>query len=224
MDGWGKAFLAAVIGVVAGFVLGGAGPRREAASLRQENETLGDELIASRKKSGRQGVQFLPIPRSDGTARPTSTPKAAATDGAPDASPTETNDFAPDIEKFRIAVDAQKIRIRQSRAVLDEKVKLDETDEKTLDALLVKMNEDLAKHSEKFAEAVFSGEEQAPMEMLAMTHDITGILLDVQTAYQDLIGPDYAGLDENTASVWNFVDLAYFQNPFEQAAQNQPAP
>jgi hypothetical protein len=223
MDGAGKAFAGVVAGVIIGFLLGGAGPRREAASLRKENETLGDELLAARKKAGRQSVQFLPLPQSDSTPRPVTPPAPAATDGAAEASPAASpEDFKPDIEQFRIAMDAQKIRIRQSREVLKEKTKMDAGDERDLDAILAKMNEDLAKHAELFADAVLSGEEPEPMDMLGMTHEVTGILLGAQKAYQDVLGPDFEGLDESTASVWNFVDLSYFQTSFEQAAQNLP--
>lgn len=219
MDGWGRAFLGVVVGVVVGFLLGGAGPRRESAALRKENETLGDELLSARKKGGRQ-MQFLPIPASDGTprSRPSVTPIATGEDAS--ASPAPTIDDSPDIEKFRLAIDAQKLRIRQSRAVITEKAGLNAEEEGDLDQVLEKMNEDLAKHAEKFADAIFSGEEQQPIEMLGMTHDVTGILLDAQQQYEKMLGPDFAQLDENTASVWNFVDLTYFQAQFENAAAN----
>lgn len=224
MDGWGRAFLGVVVGVVVGFLLGGAGPRRESAALRKENETLGDELLSARKKGGRQ-MRFLPLPENDSTPRPKPTATAVAANGeTPGAQPAPTEHFKLQIDEFRLAMDAQRIRIRQSRAVLEEKAKLDEADQKSLDAILAKMNEELAKHAQQLAEAAFWGSEQPPLDMLGMTHEVTGILFDAQKQYQDLLGPDYAQLDENTASVWNFVDLSYFQSQFEQAAADDPNP
>ena len=222
MEGIGKALVGVVAGVVLGFVLGGTGPRRELAKLRGENETLGDQLIEARKKAGRQSVQFIPLPSSDATPRPaaSATPEGAAD---PDASPTPApEDFKPDIESFRLAVDAQKLRIRQGRQVLKEKTEINAEDEAKLDDIFKKMNEDLAKHAEAFADAVFSGEEQPPMEMLGMSHDVTGILLEAQKAYEEVIGPGAQNLDENTGAVWNFVDLSYFQSYFENAAAGNP--
>lgn len=222
MEGVGKAIVGIVVGVVAGFMLGGTSPRRELAKLRVENEKLADELIEARRKAGRQSVQFIPLPSSDGTPRPatSATPQGTAD---PEASPTATvEDFKPDIDEFRVAVDAQKLRIRQGRQVLKEKTEINAEDEAKLDEIFKKMNEDLAKHAEAFADAVFSGEEQAPMEMLGMSHDVTGILLEAQKAYEEVLGPGAQNLDENTGAVWNFVDLSYFQSYFENAAAGNP--
>jgi hypothetical protein len=221
MEGIGKILAGLVAGVVAGFVLGGTGPRRDVAKLRRENEQLGDQLLEARKKSGRQTVQFLPLPASDGTPRPVAS--VAPTPENPDASPTETPErFQADIEQFRVAIDAQKLRIRQGRQVLKEKTEINAKDEQKLDEIFDKMNQDLAKHADALAEAVFSGEDAAPMEMLSVSHEVTGILLEAQTAYEQVLGPSADNLDENTGAVWNFVDLSYFQSQFENAAANNP--
>lgn len=223
MNGASKAVLGVVIGIVLGFVLGGTGPRRDAAKLRKENEELADQLLEARRKAGRQSVQFLPLPPSDGVPRPAATPEASPAETDPEASPTPTpDDVKLDIERFRMAMDAQKLRIRQGRQVLKEKTQINAEGEAELDQIFAKMNEDLAKHADAMAEAVFSGEETAPADMLSMSHEVTGILLEAQKAYEQVLGPDASNLDENTGAVWNFVDLAYFQSQFENAAAGNP--
>lgn len=224
MDNAGRAFVGVVLGVVVGFLLGGFGPRREVAKLRSENEALADQLIEAQRKGRRQSMTFLPIPDDGGDdrPRPPRSPAPTPSDGEPAASPTPDADRKPDLETFRMAVDAQKIRIRQSRQVIADKASLSESEEEQLEALLTKMNEQLAEHADELAETIVSGEEPEPLDMLETTHEVTGILLDAQKQYESLLGNDFGGLDENTQSIWTFIDLQYFESAFANSGLDVP--
>ncbi|MEC7947341.1 MAG: hypothetical protein VX265_07205, partial [Myxococcota bacterium] len=61
-----------------------------------------------------------------------------------------------------------------------------------------------------------SGEEPEPEQMLILTHEVTGILYDSQTAVNDLIGTE--GMDEadpTVRQVWNHIDLVVFRDSIE---------
>lgn len=226
MNASAKAVVAAVLGVVLGFLLGGVGPRREMASMRKDQEHLADQLLEARKRANRgPAIQYLPLPAPN-RERPERTPAAGATpDGAvAEASPAPDYDGRLDGAEFDLAADAQRMRIRQSRVALREKAELSAAEEAEIDALLKKMNEELAKHADEIAKLIEMGSDAEPVDFLQVSHDVTGILLDTQKEWQETLGEDWGDLDETNQQVWNYVDLEYFRDAFEalQAGGGNP--
>lgn len=211
-----------VLGLVLGFLLGGIGPRRELGASREKVATLETDLAKAKKSGGGGGGRgrFLPFPGFDdvptGSVRtmPAKTPRAPG-DESPEASPDPSGTPARIDEAFQLAVDAQRLRARQSRAALEEKARLDRAEMARVDDIMAKMNVSLAKHADELLAILASDKEPEAMDFLALSHDVTGILLESQTALQETLGADYAGVDPSAREVWNYVDLEIFRPALE---------
>ena len=225
MDGSAKALAAAVIGVVAGFLLGGIGPRRELSAMQKDQEQLADQLLEARKRANRgPAIQYLPIPMPDRDPVARATPVPGATGEATPPGPEDDDGFGLGQAEFDLAADAQRLRMKQSKQALRERADLAAAKEAELDAILKKMNEELAKHAEEIAKLVEMGADAQPVDFLQLSHDVTGILLDSQKAWEQSLGNDFDGLDETNQQVWNYVDLEYFRSAFEQLEANGSIP
>lgn len=217
-----------VLAVIGGFLLGGLGPRRQLAEQQEKISALEDRVaVAEKKAAHRASDRFLGLPALPDLPppprpHPVAKPAAKEAGGDADASPSPEASPVDPLSAFRLAVDAQRLRAKQSRAALSEAAKLNAEDEAAIDDVVAKMNAELARHAQEIADvmkAYDEGQDPDPQEMLAITHDVSGILLDSQAAFQQAVGPSPSGLDPSATQVWNYVDLSIFQD----VVQNLPA-
>jgi hypothetical protein len=232
-----KQVLFAALGIVIGFVVGGIGPRLDLAVLQAKlNETRAELALAEQKSRKRP---TLPVPGMSEMFGP-----AADFDDEPDAEQDDdtlaedaefderapSNDSGMDdeppltaediAEEFDIAVDAQRMRAAQSRIALQEQADLSDEDMVEFDNIVDDMNVALTEYGDALMDIALSGEEPEAEDMLGLTHEVTGILYDSQTAVNDLVGT--TGMDEADPSarqVWNHVDLGVFQDSIEGMQQ-----
>ena len=82
------------------------------------------------------------------------------------------------------------------------------------------MNAALAGDGEDLMALARSGAEPEAEDMLALTHEVTGILYDTQTQINDLVGADaMAEMDPSSRQAWNHVDLEVFRGVVEEMEQ-----
>ncbi len=222
-----KPFVFAAIGVVLGFVLGGIGPRVDLTVL-QDKLTATEAELALAQQNGRSGRRpSLPVPGMSEMFSPpdddfeepedveASTEEGEAEvlvvdTGMPEAFAAGPEELA---EEFDLAVDAQRLRAAQSRAALAEQADLSDADLDEFDNIVSDMNAELAEYGDVLMDIALSGEEPEAEEMLGLTHEVTGILYDTQTAVNDLVGTDgMEAADPSARQVWNHVDLEVFRD------------
>lgn len=228
-----KQFVFAAIGIVLGFVLGGIGPRMDIATIQAKLDETAAELAQARSSSRASRPSF-PVP---GMSEMFSPPPADDDDEGDFEEPDEDDDgeavveegeldtgfaeeFAPtaeDIaEEFDLAVDAQRLRARQSRAALQEQADLSDDQMVEFDNVIADMNGALSEYGDALMDIALSGEEPEAEEMLGLTHEVTGILYDTQTAVNDLVGGEAMDTtDPSARQVWNHVDLDSFRDAVE---------
>lgn len=224
-----KHVLFGALGIVIGFILGGIRPRMEVAELQTELSETRAELVDAEPQSRTRpsfpvpGMSEMLAPAEELDENPGSD---ADIDDADDADPDEpTRQADPDAdedeavtadtlaEKFDLAVAAQRVRAAQSRAALQEQAGLSNEDMIEFDNIVADMNMALAEYSDPLMDIALSGEEPEAEDMLGLTHEVTGILYDYQTAVNDLVGAD--GMDETdplARQVWNHIDLSVFED------------
>ena len=226
-----KNFVFAAVGIVIGFVIGGVGPRMDLQTLQAKLDETRAELALAKQQS-RGSRPSLPVPGMSEMFTPAPEPVEDDRDDAPgeeyapdeDDIPVDTGlleeDFAPtaeDIaEEFDLAVEAQRLRAAQSRAALQEQADLTDEDMVEFDNIVADMNDALAEYGDALMDIAMSGEEPEAEEMLGLTHEVTGILYDTQTAVNDLVGTE--GMDTTDPAarqVWNHVDLEVFRETVE---------
>lgn len=226
------AFVGAAIGLVAGFVIGGVGPRRELADAEREIDRLEDEL-----KSGGGGWRS-PVPGLDrilrGPEEAEERPEAEEPAPAPDSDDEgETLQPVPGIDggvpreswrdrwrsraretreerydAFTRAASVQRVRRIQSRAALLEQAELSDDEEAQLDSVLGDLNDSLAGYGEEILMLAARDEPPPPRDLLGITHDVTGILSNAQQELEALLGPERMGqTDPSALEIWNHVDL-----------------
>lgn len=91
-----------------------------------------------------------------------------------------------------------------------------------LDNIVEEMNMALAEYSDALMDTALSGEEVELEDMLGLTHEVTGILYDDQTAVNDLVGAD--GMEETAPParhVWNHIDLSVFEDRVADRQQSR---
>ncbi len=212
-----------LIGVVAGFLMGGIKPRQENADLQRELARMADELVVAQKKARRVGRRsWVPVPGLEELFQDE--------DQEPTADASESDDLSPELEivqdkpdtgddiipssksedlgaEFDAAVDAQRLRARQSRAALVEQADLDDDQIAAFDAAIDLMNDELADLADELGE-IPDFEEMAPSEFLGLSHDVTGVLYDGQLSLEEVVGLDALDfVDETTTQIWNYIDL-----------------
>jgi hypothetical protein len=232
----------AALGLVAGFLAGGLGPRLEMMNLAKEKEALADKVIKlERGRSKGFGLGSGLIPGlSEMEAGPRQGPQPNTAIGhTEDQGPTEIGDGtvasggvvqapsgqapaeAPaDLrEQFDLAAEVQATRAAQSRAALVEQAELSEEEEAELDAILERLEGELAEHADGvLANMMEVGGEPPPAEMLRLTHEVTGALYESQAAMDALLGDRVEGVDPEAALIWNHMELEAFRPAVEAAA------
>ena len=227
-----KNALFAALGIVIGFVLGGIGPRMDLAELQAALDETRAALDDVEQQTRRNPA--LPVPGMSDMFAPD--PEGSDPDGM-DPEDDEGIDAADEADEmmldadvdpdaggartaladdFDIAVDAQRMRAAQSRAALQEQADLSDADMTEFDDIVDDMNIALSDYGDALLDIALSGEEPEPEQMLILTHEVTGILYDSQTAVNDLIGTE--GMDEadpTVRQVWNHIDLGVFRDSIE---------
>ena len=83
---------------------------------------------------------------------------------------------------------------------------MDETD--SLDAVVDEMNAELADSLNNLGMSVMASDELSPADLLALTHEVSGTLLDAQQAVGEIVGDARMdGVPLEARPVWNMFDL-----------------
>ncbi len=223
-----RLILGLIAGVILGFLLGGVEPRRALAGKDKEIADL-QALLQEAQKKGKGRSSFLPLPdmsvvsearaaRDEASGRD----EGASGDGAqvqlgdgpgggpPPAPPTREEQ----LKSFDMAVDAQRVRARQSRVALMEQAELTEEEMAEFDDIVSQMNEELAIYGEDVL--AWAEEEPETRDALGVAHEVTGILYESQSALEELVGADALGdVDEPSRQIWNYIDLETFRGAVE---------
>lgn len=221
--------------MVLGFVLGGVGPRTQLTEQDDELSRLRDELVEARSRAARRSpLSVVGLDRM-GASAPQSAPPATApgTASSFDEDPSQVvveewepspDDVAPQgspedlIAEFDAAVEAQRIRREQTRAALVEQADLRQEEVEELDAVVDRMNDRLGELGTDLMDIALSGEEPDSTEMLALTHEVSGILYDAQVEVDAVVGEEVIDeVDPSAREVWNYVDLETFRDTVEAA-------
>jgi hypothetical protein len=234
------------LGLIAGFLLGGIAPRREAAELRARVGTLEKNL--AKLERARPKVRYVPLPGFDALQESIPPGRGAGSiAGRREAPGTETGDGEQVFDdrrrgrrswwrrgagagaaessedrmaRFNAAVDAQRLRASQSRAALREQARLGDADLAKLDAVIAKMNFALAKHADQLLALTQSEQEPKALETLWLGQEITGILYDSQAELETVVGAEnLEKVDESSRQVWNYVDLESFRAAAEKLGE-----
>jgi len=125
------------------------------------------------------------------------------------------------LEQFDLAVDAQRLRIDQSRAALAEQADLDDAQLAALDVATAEMNDRLSALGDDLLTMMNSAGDPDSLELLGLTRDVSGILYDAQLNVDEIIGPDaVASVEPDSREVWNYIDMESFRGAVESAAAN----
>ncbi len=222
-------------GVLLGFVLGGVQPRRSMGELQERFDALQDENIKLRNtRSSRIGAlgdlntllpsRGLPTRTEKGAPEPVDRDapdverSAGRLDGpeAPaDLSPTDVPATDP-LQEFDAAVDVQAARAAQSRAALAEQAGFSDDDLAAFDTVTAELNASLAAYSDELVDiALFDGPPN-PSDLLAITHEVSGVLLDGQRAVEAIVGEDAMGeVDPEALLILNQIDLGILRGSVE---------
>lgn len=222
-----RLFVGLVAGIILGFLLGGLEPRRQLAGKDGEIADLQQKLKEAEKR-GRPRGGLLPLPnmevveqaRSSGGDgdRPREEEGAIVLEGGPSgadqagaASPPSRED---QLRSFDLAVDAQRVRARQSRAALEEQAGLDEEEMAAFDEIVAQMNEDLAPYGDEVL--AWAEREPETRDALGVAHEVTGILYEGQSALEELVGAEaLSEVEEPSRQIWNYIDLESFRPAVE---------
>jgi hypothetical protein len=216
-------------GVVAGFLLGGIAPRRELAELRRDLDKARSERDQAQRRS--KMTRLSPVPLLDEALRlPDEEPADGAGDGDSAVDPPSADAAAPGAEPedvlagFDVAVETQRVRVRQTRAAMREQADLDGEAMEEVDEIASDMNAALARHADLLVELGLAGEDAGYRDALFLAHEVTGVLYDAQERLDAVIGEEHlAAVDEEAQAAWNLVDLEAFRPALEQALA-EPAP
>ena len=219
------------VGIVAGFLLGGIGPRGEAAALARQLDSGAECREASGPAIPGLSEIFAPPPSApDAPPEPAESATAAEPMVAPDAGPFEPAPEPPaapepafdptvaDLEQFDVLADAQRVRAAQSRAALEEQADLDDEQMAEVDRIVAEMNEELAPFGEELVAMYLSNRQPSARQLLGFTHQVTGILHEAQVAMEAVVGLQNApDVDDEALSIWNQIDLETFRPAMEEA-------
>jgi hypothetical protein len=228
-----------LLGLVVGFLIGGVQPRAELAVERDQSARLQDDLVKAQSKAARcsgGGAALLPGIGALLPDRPPPAPDRSPSvdddddgghepDGADGADVIVVGDeggdgpaFEDQDAAFDAAVEAQQIRAEQSRAALAEQADLDDGELEEVDQIVGEMNDRLSEYADELLVLAESGEDPSPRELLGLTHDVTGILYDSQSALEDTVGSDrMPDVDPEASAVWNYLDLGIMREAAERA-------
>jgi hypothetical protein len=100
------------------------------------------------------------------------------------------------------------LRAAQTRAALADQADLDDAALQEVDAIAARTSAALAAHAEELlALGVLDGEEPEPADLLGLTHDVTGVLVEGQEALDAVLGDARGGVDRESRTVFNLLDL-----------------
>jgi hypothetical protein len=225
----------ALAGVVLGFIAGGYAPNRAIATHEEELSRLQDELLKARRQAARRSPlsvmgldragapQSRPDPQEGEAPDPGEDPVTAQVAEAPSDSggaPVVAEPGAPrdPMAEFDLAVQAQRVRVEQSRAALIEQAELDDAQVAALDQAMAEMNDRLAELGPDLLRLAQSADEPDSRALLGVTHEVTGILYDAQTELDQVIGDQaIEEVDPQSREVWNYVDLDSFRDTVQAA-------
>ena len=226
------------VGIIVGFLVGGIGPRREVDGLRAQVGELEDAALRSERRAS---LRSSLVPGLGAMLQPAAEAARAERreeEAAPEEDPEEeevsaeeedqedriqpSSDEGPSLQDFDAAIAAQRVRVEQSREALREQADLDDEQMDEIDGITAAMNDLLADHASEVVDLLLTGEEPSPRELLGITHDITGILFESQTALEEVVGEEVLGdVDEEALVVWNYVDLESFRGAIEELAAQE---
>jgi len=220
------------VGLVIGFVLGGVAPRADRVNLERRVARLERDLA----RGGRGGMGLMGLDRvfarpgreesagedervgeGDEQARYDNEAARAADGGVDEASAGDTPRWT--LAEFDTVADAQRVRIMQSRAALEQQADLDGAQLAAVDRALATMNQQLAPYAEELIEIGLSDTQPSPRDLLTLTHDVSGILSEAQIALEDAVGAEgRARVDDSAAlEVWSYIDLRALRPALESA-------
>jgi hypothetical protein len=223
----------AALGLVGGFILGGLGPRSDIADIKQQLAEAEQRAQDAESRAARRSVgsSFMPgfgqafgNPRASEGAGEQLTQddgrKHRKPEGEAELSVVEGQggqdwDDRPPMERFDLAVDAQRLRARQSRAALIEQADLDEEQVARADGVIGRMNEELAYLGEDVVDLMLSEEEPEAQDVLGVSHDVTGVLYEAQVELDAIVAENGGSADAEAQTVWNHLDLEGFRETVE---------
>ncbi|MFK7990815.1 MAG: hypothetical protein AB8I08_32650 [Sandaracinaceae bacterium] len=228
------------VGVVAGFLLGGVGPRFELAEREAEVASLTEELETAERSSGWRspvpGLDRILQAPDEGRALPVAPEVPEQSGSEPDRGMPMADGGVPDagrpgwrsrwgersgddrVDGFRRAASVQQVRRVQSRAALQQQADLSDEEMEVVDAALATMNEELLGYGEEILMLAMGDEPPAARDLLGITHDVTGILQRAQLDVEAVLGPERAAaVDPSALEIWNHVDLGQLE-PAARAA------
>lgn len=242
----GKAGLPAPVwvlpGLLLGFLLGGLQPRSQLTELEAEVQRLKDEQVRDSRRAARRSplsvigldragagsedppqdeLAFAEEANEEGDEPTAGTVIEQADSGVPGPDSKSPQGLG---EEFDLAVQAQQLRRDQTRAALIEQADLDAQEVQRLDEIALAMNERLGAMGDDLLtmmDSVNANEEPDSREILGLTHEVTGVLYEAQTAMDELIG-DQAEVDSSATEVWNLIDLEVFRGAVEAAEEGRP--
>ena len=233
-----------LLGLVLGFLAGGVRPRAELAVQQDATDRLQDDLVKASLRAARcttgtglPGLSaLLPglaapaaaakplVDRDDGPVgeeRREEGPTVTVA-GADDEPPEDFDEGDGDGEDVALAaaVDAQRIRAEQSRAALADQADLSDDELAEVDSIVTEMNGRLGDYADELLSLAESEVPPSPRELLGLTHDVTGILVDAQEGLEETVGEDRMGdVDPEASAVWNYLDLGMFEDLMQDPEQ-----
>lgn len=224
-----SAVLALVVGVVLGFMAGGFAPRRELSALRKEHAELKDQLAALEQPDLLGGL--LPRLAAGAMSRPAGpgAPSQVASSSAAQTSPEpagrkaiEPSQIEGGLSELEAFESVQTARAAASRQSLLERADLSDAQQERLDTALADVQQQLLDMSGRAALQLIQLPEPDPKDMLALAHDVSGVLLTGQEALDGVIadsGTRPGALDEKTRQVWNHLNLEGVSDRMRAALQ-----
>ena len=124
------------------------------------------------------------------------------------------------LSAFQRAASIQRVRNVQSRAALEQQAGLDDEELAEVDAAFLEMNEALVGYGEELILLALEGERPPPLQLLGITHDVTGILERGQLRLEQIVGPERVGdVDQSALEIWNHVDLDLLEPAAREALE-----
>ena len=212
---------AAVFAFLAGFILGGWGPKTDLDRLRKERDELRKKLD-TQKPQIRELVSILQLPSPDDGRRPSPAPVSGRSRGEPAPAPTGTVALAAQdvpqhagdtnrvrrsmADQIEAASAAWKVRAELARNSFLQNVKPGETQVGQFDALVGAMNEDLAATIEDWSAFLKEQEVTTPEHFLRMMNDLSEVVVIAYDAMDASMPPDWRDKAGKDLELLSFID------------------
>jgi hypothetical protein len=223
-----------VVALVAGFVLGGVGPRRELARTRLEVASLGEQLSRGTSQPSPLSL-LLPVPElqcpepgapsleqceqlldakqvasAPGEEREMSVVSSSVTVAEEGSEIPQSRARSREATRERIEVlrNAQLARVRQTRAALQEQAGLSSREMDEVDGITREMNSALARSTAvDLLAQVAMDRTPTSLEMLGAATQVSAILYEGQAALEGLVGPSISGVDRSARDIFNYIEI-----------------